>query len=196
MIVVPATFKTVEFAHTFIQTVAHLRDSLNAAEDQIRQLRGTIEDLQTQMQNQVTATSEMQKLINQNIDAIETTKQIEEVYECLDLLDDRLLDLAKSEKTRKLKKKVRREAREIEALDKKNPNEEIFDNFIASERVFNHEGRVFPLELRKQFKDWYDTETDNLGDYPSNHELREYMCRNFYWDEGAWIKMPYLSPSA
>jgi chromosome segregation ATPase len=203
LFIIPAAFKLIEFIHNLIQTVAHLRDSLKAAEIQIRQLRTVVEDLQEQIttqsktiHDQMMAIMDMQQqLVDHSIDAISATKEIGDIYECLDLLDDRLLDLVKTEKTRKIKKQVRKDKRkaerqeteqnEIEALDHLSDNEEIFDKFIADNLKSDPEGVIGASDLQKLFKDWYKYyhEDDN---HPSNKELREYMCRNFNWDGHFW----------
>ena len=187
---IPITVKLIEFIHNLVRTVDHMRDSLKVAESHIRQLQNTVEDLKYQVEEnrkiireQTTATMDMQQqLVDQSIDAISTTKEIGDIYECLDLLDDRILEFAKYKKTGKIKKQVRDEALEIDALDHKSPNEEVFDNFIASKSdlLFDSEGRHCPVaEICKVFEEWYDAEYVNLDDRPSNHALEEYMCRNF-----------------
>jgi len=192
LFVIPAVFKIIEFIHNLNQTVNHLRDSLKAAEQKIIDLRTVVSEQNRILQEQTAATADMQQqIIDHSIDSISTTKEIGDIYECLDLLDDRLLDLVKSEKTRKIKKQVRKDKREIEALDHISHNEEVFDNFISKKyyAVFNQEGKASSAELRKLFKEWYDSECANLDDRrPSNRELEEYMCRNFHWDKDAWMK--------
>lgn len=204
LVFIPAAIKTAAFIHNLIHTINNLRDALKEAEHQIRRLQNTVEDLRYQVednqrviQNQMTATEDMQQqLVDHSIDAVSATKDIGDIYECLDLLDDRLLDLVKSEKTRKIKKHVkkdRREAerREIEALDHKSPNEAVFDDFIAKKYsdVFSQEGKASSAELRKLFKEWYDTKYVNPNvDRPSNRKLEEYMCRNFHWSKDAWME--------
>jgi len=138
---------------------------------------------------------DMQKqLADQNIDAVSTTREIGDIYDCLDILDDRLLDLVKSEKTQKTKKQVRKEkkeneAQEIEALDKKDPTEELFDQFIADSLTSDPEGVIGFSDLQKIFKDWYAYYhgDDDQMDRPSNHKLKAYMCRNFNWNGHFWI---------
>ena len=192
LFVIPAGFKIIEFIHNLNQTINHLSDSLKAAEQIIIDLRTELREQNRILQEQTAATADMQQqIIDHSIDAISTTKEIGDIYECLDLLDDRLLDLVKSEKTRKIKKQVRKdkretERREIEALDHISHNEEVFDNFIAKKyyAVFNQEGKASPVELRKLFKEWYDAEYANLDNRcPSNRELEEYMCRNFHYGD-------------
>jgi len=207
LLVIPAAFKIIEFIHNLNQTVNHLRTSLNESEQNINGLRQLVDDLKDQvaeqrqiLQDHLAATADIQQqIIDQSINAIETTKQIEDVYGCLDLLDDRLLDLAKYERAAgKHKKQVRKEKRkaqndkaqemkkqkqEIEALDRKDPNEEIFDQFVADSLKSDPNGAIGFSDLQKIFKDWYKYyHEDELNDLPSNRELREYMCRNFNWD--------------
>ena len=202
MFIIPAVFKIIEFAHRFARQFNQMQTSLKEAEHQIIQLRETIGDLRTQMedhnrviQEQMNATMDIQRqLIDQSVDAIDASKQIEEVYECLDLLDDRLLELAKSERTGKIKKQVRKEIndktlrelqkqkQEIEALDRKLPNEEKFDQFVADVLVSDPAGQIGRSELWRLFREW----RENIRTYISNEELEEYMSLNFDYSRGAW----------
>lgn len=200
LFIVPAGFKIIEFIHNLNQTVNHLRDSLKAAEQNIVDLRTTLREQSRILQEQTIVTADIQQqIVDQSIDSISATKDIGDIYDCLDLLDDRLLDLVKSEKTRKIKKQVRKDKRdsreaerreaerqEIEALDNKSPNEEVFDQFIADSLKSDHEGRISSVELRKLFKEWYDAKYVDLDDRPKSRELEEYMCRNFIWDGHFW----------
>lgn len=192
LFVIPAAFKIIEFIHNLNQTVNHLRDSLKAAEQNIIDLRTVVSEQNRILQEQTTATADMQQqLVDHSIDAISATKEIGDIYDCLDLLDDRLLDLVKSEKTRKIKKQVRKDRREterqeIEALDRLSDNEEVFDQFIAVSITSDTEGRISSVELRKIFKDWYDAKYANIDNRPRSRDLEEYMCRNFIWDGHFW----------
>ena len=212
MLVVPAAFKIAEFLHNHVQTVETLRNSLKDAENQINQLQQSLDSLKDRtdentrvLREHTTATTDIQRqLIDQNIDAIDTSKQIEEIYECLDLLDDRLLDIAKYERTGKSKKQVRNEMtrnemtrdrngttrttdsqkqkQEIESLDIKLPNEEIFDQFVADVLVSDPAGQIGKGEIRSLFREW----REDIRTYISNEELEEYMFCNFDWNERAW----------
>ena len=198
LICIPFAVKTAKFIRNLIYTINHLRDALNKAEHQIAQLQNIIEDHAIILQEHMPSTMDMQQqLIDQNINILDLSKDIKEIYECIDIIDDRLSDLIKSEKTRKIKKQVRRykrnaEKREIEAL--KSPNEAVFDDFIAEKQtsVFNQDGKASSAELRQIFKEWYnDVDPNlytNLYDRPSNRELEKYMCRNFHWNKDAWMK--------
>jgi len=201
MLVIPAAFKIIEFLHNHIQTVETLRNSLKDADHQINQLQQSLDSLKYRtdehnrlLREQTIATTDIQQqLIDQNIDAIDTTKQIEEVYDCLDLLDDRLLEIAKYERTGRTKKPERNEMtriesqkqkqkQEIEALDRKLPNEEIFDQFVADALVSDPGGQIGKGELRRLFREW----REDIRTYISNEELEEYMSLNFDYSRGAW----------
>ena len=180
LIVVPAVFKLFEFLNNINQTINCLHDSLDEAEFNVRQLRTTVEDLKAQIaennknvRNQMLTTMDMQQqLVDHSIDAISTTKDISDIYDCLDLIDDRILNISKSEK-----------AQQPKMLDKK--HKDVFENFISNSSnyfaIFSNKGILGSAKLCKLFQEWYNAEYANLNDCPSNSELEEYMCHNFHW---------------
>ena len=182
LVFIPAAIKISVFIHNFIYTINHLRDALNTAEHQIRLLQNTIEDLRYQVEDnqrviheQMTATADMQQqLVEQSIDTVSATKDIGDIYECLDLLDDRLLEFARTHKT---KKQLRREKKEIEMVDQRNPTEECFDEFIADCLVYDPSERIGKNELIKLFRVWCDKTHQKMN--TTEIELEGYMIRNF-----------------
>ena len=180
LIVVPAVFKLFEFLNNINQTINCLQDSLDAAEFNVRQLRTTVEDLKAQIAennknvcNQMLTTMDMQQqLVDHSIDAISTTKDISDIYDCIDLIDDRILNISKNEK-----------APQPKLLDKK--NKEVFENFISDSSnyftIFSNKGILGSAKLCKLFQKWYNAEYANPNDCPSSSELEEYMCHNFHW---------------
>jgi hypothetical protein len=182
MFIIPAAFKLIEFVHRFVQQFNQMQVSLKDAETQIRVLSETIDDLRAQtedhnrlLQTQITSTLDIKKqLIDQNIDAIDTTKDIGDIYECLDLLDDRLLEFARTHKT---KKQIRREKKEIEMTDHRNPTEECFDEFIADCLVYDPAEKIRQNELNKLFQEWCAKTHQKIN--TTEIELEGYMIRNF-----------------
>ena len=182
MFIIPAAFKTIEFVHRFNQ----MQTLLKEAETQIIRLQNTVEDLRYQVEDQIEdnrrtlkdqiiATADMQQqLVDHSIDAVSTTKEIGDIYECLDLLDDRLLEFARTHKT---KKQLRREKKEIEMLDQRNPTEECFDEFIADCLVYDASERIGKNELTKLFRVWCDKTHQKIN--TTEIELEGYMIRNF-----------------
>jgi len=159
-----------------------MQTSLKETDESIHQLRESIEDLRVQMadhkrmiEDQMTETLNIkQQLVDQNLHAIDTSKEIEEVYDCLDLLDDRLLEFGRMHKT---KKQLRREKKEIEMLDQKNPAEECFDEFIADCLVYDPEEKIDKNELKTLFREWCDKTHQKIR--TTEVELEGYMLRNF-----------------
>ena len=156
-----------------------IEDNRRTLKDQIEDNRRTmedqIEDNRRTLKDQIIATADMQQqLVDHSIDAVSTTKEIGDIYECLDLLDDRLLEFARTHKT---KKQLRREKKEIEMLDQRNPTEECFDEFIADCLVYDASERIGKNELTKLFRVWCDKTHQKIN--TTEIELEGYMIRNF-----------------
>jgi len=98
-------FNAAIYIHNLLYKIECMSRSLEKAEKTIEQLRGQVADNRKSIYDQMMTTMDIHKqLVDQNIDAVSTTSQINDIYECLDLLDNRLLELMKSKKSRKQKR--------------------------------------------------------------------------------------------
>ena len=107
------------------------------------------------------------------------TSQLDEAFDCLDLLDNRMLELVeKADKTR-------RQSRNdpiVEYTDiRYQQNEETFDRFIADCLVPCEGGKVSVGQIESMFRNWFETAVGPRSAGPTDSELKAYMSRTFHW---------------
>lgn len=111
------------------------------------------------------------------------TSQLDEAFDCLDLLDNRMLELV--EKADKTRRQSRNDPIVEYADIRYQQNEETFDNFIAECLVPNEEGKISVGQIEILFKCWFETNVGPRSAGPTNDELRAYMSRTFNWRRNA-----------
>ena len=103
-------FGTIMYITNLIYTIDYLQKTLYSAEKNIEQIRGQLSEIRKHIQDKNIETTkninDIRKHLQDVDDAIEgqTVDQINEIYECLDVLDDRLLEVVKIVKKKETKK--------------------------------------------------------------------------------------------
>jgi hypothetical protein len=111
------------------------------------------------------------------------TSQLDEAFDCLDLLDNRMLELV--EKADKTRRQSRNDPIVEYADIRYQQNEETFDNFIAECLVPNEEGKIGTGQIETLFKCWFESNVGPRSAGPSTNELNAYMSRTFHWKRNA-----------
>jgi ferritin-like metal-binding protein YciE len=99
-----------------IYTIDYLQKTLYSAERNIEQIRGQLSEIRKHITETTGHIRDIRKhiqetndvitgqIVDQSRETINTTNQINEIYECLDVLDDRLLEVVKIMKKKETKK--------------------------------------------------------------------------------------------
>ena len=130
--------------------------------------------IEQQMETMIT---QQRQFTENTSNLLEMSSHFDEVFECIDLLNNRLLEM-----------KFLREIQDHVAK-----NEEIFDRFIADCLVANADGKIGAGEVEMLFKQWCESNPRSTG--PTNDELNAYMSRTFHWKRhivdnetlGSWV---------
>ena len=135
--------------------------------------------------------TQQQQFADNTANVLSMSSQLDEAFDCLDVLDNRLLELLeKSDKQRR--------QQEFPADIRYQQNEETFDNFIADCLVANEKGKIGTGDVEVLFKTWFESNVGPRSAGPTNDELRAYMSRTFNWRRnivsndtltgiGAWV---------
>lgn len=109
-------FTTIMYITNLIYTIDYLQKTMYNAERNIEQIRGQLSEIRKHITETTGHIRDIRKHIQDTNDAIagqtvdqsnemvNTTNQINEIYECLDVLDDRLLEVVKIMKKKETKK--------------------------------------------------------------------------------------------
>lgn len=169
---------------TFIVKVTVLFSSARQMNDincKMNKLQKTIESLKSDM-------SEQRRIIDQQVtytmtlqqQILETSENVSEVFDNLDLLDNRLLDIM--EKTDKKHRRMRQDQQYESVTDiRYQQNENTFDRFIADCLVSCEGGKVSVGQIESMFRHWFETAVGPRSAGPTDSELKAYMSRTFHW---------------
>jgi len=112
----------------------------------------------------------------------EMSNQLDEAFESLDLLDNRMLELLETSDKRRRRESI---GSEYPADIRYQQNEETFDNFIADCIVSDEKGKIAPGQIETMFKCWFESNVGPRSAGPSTNELNAYMSRTFNWKRNA-----------